>query len=37
VLGVNRSDRVEIPYGRHQFSVNNGCELRVKYADTWAP
>lgn len=37
LLGVNRSDRLEIPYGRHQITVDNGCELRARYADTWAP
>ncbi len=35
--GVGRSDPVEIPCGRHQFSVNNGCELRVLFSPTWAP
>lgn len=35
--GVSRSDRIEIPVGAHQFTVDNGCELRVTFAPTWAP
>lgn len=35
--GVARSDQIEIPYGSHQFTVDNGCELRVTFAPTWAP
>lgn len=35
--GVARSDRIEIPFGPHQFQVDNGCELRVTFAPTWAP
>lgn len=37
VEGVSRSDRIEIPFGTHQLSVDNGCELRVTFAPTWAP
>lgn len=35
--GVVRSDQIEIPYGMHQFQVDSGCELRVRFAPTWAP
>lgn len=35
--GVARSDQIEIPYGKHLFQVDNGCELRVTFAPTWAP
>lgn len=35
--GVARSDQIEIPYGAHLFQVDNGCELRVTFAPTWAP
>jgi len=37
MFGVARSDQIEIPYGMHQFTVNNGCELRVRFSETWAP
>lgn len=35
--GVSRSDLLEIPHGRHQFSVNNGLELRVTFPPTFLP
>lgn len=37
VIGVARSDRLEIPTGAYPVEVNNGCEIRVHYAPTWAP
>lgn len=35
--GITRSDQIEMPVGRHQFSVDSGCEMRVTFAPTWAP
>lgn len=35
--GVGRSDPLLIPRGSFEFSVSNGCEARVSWADTWNP
>jgi hypothetical protein len=36
-MGVTRSDPIEVPYGRWDFTVDHGCELRVTFSETWAP
>lgn len=35
--GVSRSDRLEVPHGRHTFSVSAGAEILVSGSDTYAP
>jgi hypothetical protein len=37
MVGVARSDAVEIPYGNWGFSVDHSCEIRVTFSPTWAP